>query len=254
VSRSNLAHSHRPGIAPDEPVARETHPASLRPALSDSRALPAPHANSRHIAVIQDGWRYSGPPREQFELSRAQDCSPGRLAPMPRRKACQWRRNSRRCRLGSSSAKCLHCSNVVVRVHMRELAAAKPLLAHSARHKRSRWLASQAARRMPTRPPQRVAAAEDVRRSAHLQSIQSITRELPPYDSLDVHVSQEHHEVALGPPLAGMCSTGPLRGALTAPHPGVGVGAVQAASKTPFHSVILGYDSVISSMTQTSSR
>jgi hypothetical protein len=90
--------------------------------------------------------------------------------------------------------------------------------------------------------------------SCHLQSIQSITRELPPYDSLDVHVSQEHHEVALGPPLAGMCSTGPLRGALTAPHPGVGVGAVQAASKTPFHSVILGYDSVISSMTQTSSR
>ena len=193
MSRSNLAHSHRPGIAPDEPAARETHPASLRPALSDSRALPAPHANSRHIAVIQDGWRYSGPPREQFELSRAQDCSPGRLAPMPRRKACQWRRNSRRCRLGSSSAthvpvipwqydgECkwrggcaghaahLHCSNVVVRVHMRELAAVKPLLAHSARHKRSRWLASQAARRMPTRPPQRVAAAEDVRRSAHLQ-------------------------------------------------------------------------------------
>ena len=107
VSRSNRAHSHRPGIAPDEPAARETHPASLRPALSDSRALPAPHANSRHIAVTQDGWRYSGPPREQFELSRAQDCSPGRLAPMPRRKACQWRRNSRRCRLGSSSATCL---------------------------------------------------------------------------------------------------------------------------------------------------
>ena len=225
---------------------------------------------------------------------------------MPRRKACQWRRNNRRCRLGSSSATCLsYRGNMTVSASGEE-AVHGMLLTCIARtslsesicaswrpqslswrtvrdtsgqdglHRRPRGVCRHGRRRELQQPKMSAAqltcSVEGVHtssqhqraRSRHervhgqvscqLQSIQSITRELPPYDSLDVHVSQEHHEVALGPPLAGMCSTGPLRGALTAPHPGVGVGAVQAASKTQFHSVILGYDTVISSMTQTSSR
>ena len=217
--------------------------------MSDSRALPAPHANSRHIAVIQDGWRYSGPPREQFELSRAQDCSPGRLAPMPRRKACQWRRNSRRCRLGSSSATCLsYRGNMTVSASGEE-AVQGMLLTCIARtslsesicaswrpqslswrtvrdtsgqdglHRRPRGVCRHGRRRELQQPKMSAAqltcSVEGVHTSSqhqrarsrhervhgqvscHLQSIQSITRELPPYDSLDVHVSQEHHEVAL---------------------------------------------------------